>query len=383
MPGISQRKFCTTIRGPSAEALEALGLHSDRILPLWRKEVQALGLEPESLLGGTTFDFVQLAKELRTSHFPRFKRQLQQFGKRLAQQGVKLESVVAAFNRLFEISLSCLIQSIPEGGALVLALARLHTLVTLLALSGYTGLWAAGKKGLVEASMAEGEKRRHEASAHVTRIYEQERRRFSQDLHDQIGHDLVLIKLYLEMIALEHNEKKPEMVQPRIAEAIALVSQAIDGVRRLVFDLGPAVFDDLGFLPAVRSYASQFSARANIKVKLRAGYLPKDIPMSHQVALYRLLQGALSNVLKHASATHVRVSLGSRDDSMLIMVVEDDGVGFDTTARANSFGLTAMRERVEVLGGTIEVKSVPAKETAGHHGTTIKVDLPLPGGSKT
>jgi signal transduction histidine kinase len=168
------------------------------------------------------------------------------------------------------------------------------------------------------------------------------------------------------------------MSSPRIAEAIALVSQAIDALRRLVFDLGPAVFDELGFLPAVRSYASQFSERSKIQVKVRAGHLPKEIPMSHQVALYRLLQGALSNVLKHASARNVRVSLLSRNRSMIVMVVEDDGVGFDPSARPNSFGLRAMRERIEALGGKIEVKSKPAKPMARRHGTTIRVGLPLP-----
>jgi signal transduction histidine kinase len=116
---------------------------------------------------------------------------------------------------------------------------------------------------------------------------------------------------------------------------------------------------------------------------LRAGHLPEDIPTSHQIALYRLLQGALSNVVKHASAKNVRVSIRSRNHSMIIMVIEDDGVGFDTRASANSFGLTAMRERVEALGGKIEVESKPATPRAGRHGTTIMVGLPLPEGRET
>ncbi len=235
----------------------------------------------------------------------------------------------------------------------------------------------------MEASLAEAEDRRHEASAYVTRIYEQERRRLSQDLHDEVGHDLMLVKLYLEMIAMENREELAP-VQPRVAEAIALVSHAIDSVRRLILDLGPAVFEDLGFLPAVRTYISQFSARTKINVTLHTGYLPAEIPSSHQVALYRLLQGALSNVLKHASAKNVKVSLGSMKDSVLIMVIEDDGVGFDPTAQPGrrSFGLTAMRERVEVLGGKIHIQSKTATSTSKGHGTRIEVDLPLPGGDE-
>jgi signal transduction histidine kinase len=119
-------------------------------------------------------------------------------------------------------------------------------------------------------------------------------------------------------------------------------------------------------------------------VRLREGYLPVDIPSSHQVAIYRLLQGALSNVLKHASAKNVNISLGSMKDVVLIMVIEDDGVGFDTTSRSrrHSFGLTAMRERVEVLGGKMHLQSKPATPMAKVHGTRIEIDLPLPGGAE-
>jgi signal transduction histidine kinase len=384
MPGISQRRFYSTIRGPSAEALEALAPHSDNIFAIWRREAHALGLELHGVVEETSLDFAQLADQLRKCHYPAFRQRLQHFGERLAQQGVRIDRAIAALNRLLEISLPNLIQDAPKRATPVLALARLHALVSLLVVSGYTGQWAAGKKTLVEASLAEDEDRRHEMSAYVTRIYEQERRRLSQDLHDEIGHNLILIKLYLEMIALEPNGKKLEDIQPRVAEAIALVSHSIDAIRRLVFDLGPAVLEDLGFLAAVRSYISQFAARTRINVTLQEGYMPKDIPMTHQVAVYRLMQGALSNVLKHASAKNVKVSLGSMKESVLIMVVQDDGVGFDAAARPGrrSFGLTAMRERVEVLGGKLHVQSKPASPMAKPHGTRIEVDLPLPGGEE-
>jgi signal transduction histidine kinase len=134
----------------------------------------------------------------------------------------------------------------------------------------------------------------------------------------------------------------------------------------------------------VRSYIHQFSARTRIQVSLRQGYVPDDIPMSHQVALYRLMQGALSNVLQHSAARRVTVSLGSMKDSVLIMVIEDDGVGFDVKARTGngSFGLTAMRERVEILGGRIHIESWRANAPSRTHGTRIEVDLPLPGGGR-
>jgi signal transduction histidine kinase len=412
MLAIDRPRSYASIRGPSSEALEFLAPHADRILSIWRREVRSLGLKPDSLLPARKYSFVQLAQDLRNTEYPIFRRRFELLGERLAKQGVQILIAVSAYNRLFEIALATLIRTVPRRAALFPALvpcpadkaprkdsradasrrfsafmkaqsriatglAGLHSLVTLLLVTGYLGRWPPGVNGLAKENVARGETQQGEMS-HVLRLYEQERRRLSRDLHDQIGHDLVLIKLYLEMIAMEHNQNKPENVQPRIVEAIALVSQAIDSVRRLVFDLGPALFDDLGFLPAIESYASQFSTRTKIRVTLEAGRVPADIPMSHQIALYRLLQGALSNVLKHASARNVRVSLKSRNQSMIMMVVEDDGVGFDTRARASSFGLTAMRERVEALGGKFEVESKPARPMARRHGTTIKVGLPLP-----
>jgi signal transduction histidine kinase len=384
MSGISQRRFYSTIKKPSAEALDLLAADSGEISETWKRALRELNLEPNDLLPGFPLDFARVAGRLRESTYPGFRQWTQEFGEALARRGVRLDRAVAALNRLFEICIPRLIDGAPKRATPVLALARLHALVGLLIVSGYTGEWAAGKKTLVEASLLEAENRRHGASAYVTRIYEQERRRLSQDLHDEVGHDLMLLKLYLEMIALDDGGMKLDEIQPRIAEAIALVSHTIDSVRRLVLDLGPAVFEDLGFVPAVRSYINRFSARSKIKVTLKEGYLPAEVPASHQVALYRLLQGALSNVLKHARAKNVKVSLGSMKDSVLIMVIEDDGVGFDATARpgGRSFGLTAMRERVEVLGGRIHLQSKTASSVAKVHGTRIEVDLPLPGGQE-
>jgi signal transduction histidine kinase len=221
----------------------------------------------------------------------------------------------------------------------------------------------------------------HGASAYVTNVYEQERRRLSHDLHDEIGHDLVMLKLHLELLASDLEEKAFGSLRPRLDDARALVSHTIDSVRRLVLDLGPAVFDDLGFLPAIKFYARRFSASTSIAVSVREGQLPRDIPLTHQTAIYRVLQGALSNVLKHSGARHVKVALASMKESVLVMTIEDDGVGFDVRGAMSNlrFGLTSMRERIEVLGGKVQVYSWSSGPLAARHGTRIEVDLPLPG----
>ena len=381
MPAIPQKRFHSTIKKPAAEALDVLSAHSREIVSLWTGAVRELEISISDFTAAPALDLPALADALRRSTYPSFGEAIEQLARRLSQRGLGANRALAALNRFFEICLPYLARTRDNRATMILAFARLHALVEILLVASYVEQPLGGRATLVEASLKEAEKRVHGASAYVTKIYERERRRLSHDLHDEIGHDLIMIKLYLEMIALDLKRPDPPEIESRLGEAIGLVSHSLDAVRRLVLDLGPAVFDELGFLPAVKSYAAQFSSRTRVNVTVQEGYLPENVPLTHQVALYRLLQGALSNVLKHAQAKNVRISLGCMKDSVLIMVVEDDGVGFDPATRPGrrSYGLTAMRERVEVLGGKIQVESRRAGIPSKKHGTRIQVDLPLPG----
>ena len=135
----------------------------------------------------------------------------------------------------------------------------------------------------------------------------------------------------------------------------------------------------MGFLPAVRLYARQFGTRTGIKVDVREADLPAEVPETHETALYRVMQGALSNVAKHAHAQNVRVTLGGLRDAVIVMIIEDDGVGFEMSrpGSARGFGLTAMRDCVQSLGGRLHVQSRSASMAGGRQGTRIEIDLPL------
>lgn len=377
----SQEKFRSAIQGPAAEALEALAPKSRQIVARWNRAMRGLGLRASDFASPEHQNLSKLAGLLRQSSLASIRKAAQECGQGLAKRGARLDAVIPALNRLFEIFLPYLSRAAADRATRILALARLHALLHLTIVAGYAGVPPYASETLVEASVREAEHRSRGTSAYVTRVYERERRRLSHDLHDEIGHDLILLKLYLEMISLALKTEKTPDIEPRLREAISLVSHAIDAVRRLVLDLGPAVFDELGFLPAIKSYADQFSARTKIRIRVDDGYLPDNIPLTHQIALYRLMQGALSNVLEHSQARNVKVSIGSAKDSVLMMVIEDDGVGFDTGAKPGrrSFGLTAMRERVEVLGGRIHVESKRATGSRKKHGTRIEVKLPLRG----
>lgn len=210
------------------------------------------------------------------------------------------------------------------------------------------------------------------------RLDDRERQKISGDLHDEIGADLVVLKLYVEMIVAELAKGGAAQVGPKLQEALVLIAHSIDSVRRLTLDLGPAFLDALGFLPALRSVVRQFSLRTGIKVELEEKDAPGSMPASHETALYRVLLGALSNVAKHSKARRVRVTLRGAGDAF-VMSVEDDGKGFDVREQGpeRGFGFTAMRERVRGLRGSLRIESRRAGRRGERPGTRIEVRVPL------
>jgi signal transduction histidine kinase len=217
-----------------------------------------------------------------------------------------------------------------------------------------------------------------ERATGLTRLDDRERQKLSGDLHDEVGADLVVLKLYVEMIALELAKGSVALVGPKLQEALVLIAHAIESVRRLTLDLGPASLESLGFLPALRSVVRQFSKRTGIKVELREAETAVSLPASHETALYRVLLGALSNVAKHSKARRATVTLRNAGN-VFAMAVEDDGEGFDASVQspARSFGLTAMSERVRGLHGRLHIESHVASRRGEKSGTRIEVRLPL------
>lgn len=211
------------------------------------------------------------------------------------------------------------------------------------------------------------------------RLDEQERRRLSRDLHDEIGHNLVVLKLYLEMVRTDlSHEADLTAVRRKIEEATDLVGQSVESVRRLMLDLGPAVLEEVGLIRGLRIYAADFTKRTRVNVQVHTRNMPQPLPSSLEAALYRVFQGALSNVVKHSGASHVEVRLRGGGNSVRL-AIEDDGAGFDLRdlTEKRTFGLTAMRERVELLGGAFKIASRGSSSKGSLGGTRIEVILPL------
>ena len=362
-------------RDTATEALKTLKPRIPQILRKWRRGLTSLGIPPGSrrALGGV--DIKAALDRLPKMTYRQFREELKRFAAELAESNIESEQALDATYLLLD---QCLpfFESNQEHA---IAVTRLAGIVAGTLAGGYAARWESRRLTLSHR-LVDARRRLHGASAYVTQVYELERRRLSHDLHDEIGHDLVLMKLYLEMLLRDLPRAEPEKLKTRVEQTLSVVQHAIDSARRLVLDLGPAIFDELGFMAAIRSYARQFGQRTDLDVVFRAGPLPEEIPMSHQVALYRILQGALGNVFKHAHATKVTVTLGRVRNGELFLVVEDNGIGFDETAprKEESVGLIAMRERAEVLGGTLRIESLRSTALRSEHGSRIEVGLPLP-----
>jgi PAS domain S-box-containing protein len=198
---------------------------------------------------------------------------------------------------------------------------------------------------------------------------EEERKRIARDLHDELGQQLTVLRLQLEYAK---NLCKDEEVCDRI-EKIQLIAEEIDkGVDFLAWELRPSMLDDLGLVAAIENYVRQWSLHSGVEAELLSSNLKKT-RLAHQIEtnLYRILQEALNNVHKHGKAKSVEVSLDKRDD-LIIFIVADDGAGFnpkDKKKRGKGMGLTGMKERVALLGGSLEIESAPGR------GTTVYVRI--------
>ena len=158
----------------------------------------------------------------------------------------------------------------------------------------------------------------------------------------------------------------PEGARASSQEARETVERIVTELRRIVAALSPAVLERLGLPAAVRQLAARFEKTCGAAVRLRIRGVAADLPLEAQEVIYRVAQESLHNIAKHARATEVNVSLGATDKSIRLRVA-DNGAGFAVEAacgRPMSFGLTGMRERAGLLGGTLAVRSAPGKGAA-------------------
>jgi len=300
-------------------------------------------------------------------------------GLELARLGVPAECIAVAVERYQEACLASVTSENAPNMKRVLALLKWASDYQFQLLSGYN-IHIENERRALEQQIEEAEGHVKERTAELRDVYEKERRRLAQDLHDEVGHDLIVLKMYVELIARDLGDGDVGRLRSKLNESVSLIQHALRGVRHLTFALGPAIWNEEGFVSAVRLYVRQFAARTELKVRFSARQLKATLSPDYEAALYKALQGSLANIAAHSGAHEVNITLASNSDSV-IMTVADDGRGFNAASKLKlpqqSFGLRAMRERIEALGGTILFRTAATKIGSSGGGTIVEFRLPI------
>jgi signal transduction histidine kinase len=215
----------------------------------------------------------------------------------------------------------------------------------------------------------EAEAQMRQLSQQLVATQEEERKKLSRELHDHVGQMLTALRMELGRI-----DRVRASTDNRIAAALTECRQLVDDmvhiVRDLALGLRPSMLDDFGLQPALEWLARDFTRRSNVPVELRAAGPLDTLGEQHRTCIYRVVQEALTNCVRHARATAIRVRVRAYDDHIDVSV-SDDGVGLDPQRRAGGFGLRGIEERVRELGGSISL------ESGAGQGATLAIRLPL------
>lgn len=207
------------------------------------------------------------------------------------------------------------------------------------------------------------ETRLRELSRRLLRVQEEERRALARELHDEVGQQLGAIKLNLKALTADAANRS------RIRDGLEIVDATIAQIRDRALDLRPALLDDLGLAAALDWLCRQQAQRSGILIDYQASPLP-GLPPELATAVYRIVQEGITNALKHAGAQTIKVTITVEDNGIKVLVA-DDGCGFDNGRVVPGVGLPGMRERVDTLGGKLELESQPG------NGTRISVKFGL------
>ena len=200
----------------------------------------------------------------------------------------------------------------------------------------------------------------------LTQGQENERTRLARELHDETVQTLIVLGQQIQLIERQYKEN-PLAAQERLRELRQMVNQMLDEVRRLIRNMRPTYLEDLGLVPALRTLCDDTDRDSSLSVSFAYIGTSDRLPPDIEVALYRITQEALANVLRHAAASHVHVTLEVGTD--IVLRIEDDGCGFSVPSHPSElatdghYGLMTMAERIRLVGGTLDIQSAHGKGT--------------------
>jgi len=209
-------------------------------------------------------------------------------------------------------------------------------------------------------------------SSRILQVQEEERRAIAQELHDEVGQNLTAMTINLQRLRKHAGD---DDTRARLDDTTALAEQTLREVRDLALDLRPSILDDFGLVPALRWYLERQADRAGFEARIEVETPPPALTPTVETTCFRLVQEAVTNVIRHAKAHSVVVSLGTTSEGV-VLKIRDDGAGFDKkevlqrTAKSGSLGLLGMKERAGFVGGRLGIDSAPG------NGTTITATFP-------
>jgi signal transduction histidine kinase len=242
-------------------------------------------------------------------------------------------------------------------------------------LEGLLICWMTESRRRVANEVAASREQLMALSLREHNLREAERGRIAREVHDELGQSLTGLKMEIHwlgsQLAEEAGATAIDDLRERLGRLAAQVDATISSIRRIATELRPPVLDDLGLLAAIEWQAQEFERVSRIACRVTTNAEELEVPSEYATAVFRVFQEALTNIIKHAEATEVEVSLLKLGDRVLLRV-EDNGKGFcpEESGRGTSLGIFGMRERARLIGGEVEI-------TGGPTGTIVQLKAPL------
>jgi signal transduction histidine kinase len=221
-----------------------------------------------------------------------------------------------------------------------------------------------------EKAKAELEKQttEHEIKAMVA-AQEQERKRISRDLHDDVGTKLSALNLFLSSLQKKATTTNNDEIRSLACSSKQFIQDAMYDIRRLLLNLSPTILEDFGYTAAVEALVNKINETKQLHFDLIVFGINQRLKKEYELALYRITQELVNNVLKHAEAKHVSLQIRQTDGKITLMM-EDDGKGFDINAHKDGYGLNNLASRTKLMQGTMTIDSRPGK------GTSVMIEVP-------
>ena len=236
----------------------------------------------------------------------------------------------------------------------------IETLGTIVVMTDITGVKET------EASLSDSGQRLRELLARLTVVEAETRKQAAMLLHDQVGQNLTALIISLQYLSHNIASGDSGAVNKTLEDALTILKETVRKTKSIIYELRPSVLDDYGLYPALQWYAGQLSGRTAVNVTAEGHDLLQPLPSATENAIFRIVQEACTNSLRHSGATSIAIIL-SEDERRFRLEVRDDGCGFDPEDLYRSgnagLGLTGMRERAHLTGGTLEILSKPGQGT--------------------